>query len=966
MSELYNFEYYHNCCGPIAYEEPAHWVEFFGGIADRIVKDLHPATVLDAGCAMGYLVAALRDRGVEAYGIDISEYAISMVRGDIKPFCVVGSLMEPLPQSLPQRYDLVVTIEVLEHLYAEDGRKAIQNLCKLSDKIIFSSTPDDFTERTHVNVQQREYWARIFAAEGFIDDLNYRPAYLTPYASYFQRSGDWLRQVEDYERNIRMTETQHRLDIQYWTKAVEDKERHIQNQNLMLQNAEQQRTEQEARYAEELQAAERQRAEQEARHAEELQAAEQQRAELEIQYTEELQTLEQQLQEQGELLEERDRHTADIEGELAHYKEHYLAAIGQREELRRQATDLQAAYDAISNATFWKMTKPFRATVNFIRRVLKSNRYTNLFCKGLKCWKEHGLRYTWKEVQNWRHHRHDFLKVRMPLYTEEELEAQRDCVFSREIKFSILVPLYNTPESFLHEMIQSVLDQTYTNWELCMADGSDEKHRNVEKICRQYTRKDKRVKYKKLKQNLGISENTNACIDMSDGDYIALFDHDDLLHPSALYEVMKAICDQDADFIYTDEATFESPNVDRIITAHFKPDFAIDNLRANNYICHLSVFRKDVLSAAGRFRAEYDGSQDHDMVLRLTANAKKIVHIPHVLYYWRSHPQSVSMDISSKEYAIKAGKNAVRDSILSCGYKVEIESSKAFPTIYRLKYELSENAKVSIIIPNKNHLEDLKKCIHSIMSRTTYSNYEIVIVDNGSTDEKLFDYYRSLKENAAINVYSLDIPFNYSKLNNFAVSKATGEYFVFLNNDTEVNTPEWLEEMLMYVQREDVAAAGAMLYYPDQTIQHAGVILGLGQDRIAGHPFHRYQRGHIGYMGRLCYAQDMSAVTAACMMVKASVYRELGGFDEDFQVAYNDVDLCMRIRQAGYLIVWTPYAELYHYESKSRGYEDSPEKRKRFEEEAQRFRNRWAKELAAGDPYYNPNLTLDRGDFSLK
>lgn len=1117
MSELYNYEYYHCCCGPIAYEDPAHWVEFFGDIADLIVQDLKPKTVLDAGCAMGYLVAALRDRGVEAYGVDISEYAISKVREDIRPYCAVGSLTEPLPDCLPRQYDLVVTIEVLEHLYEKDGKQAIQNLCTLSDCIIFSSTPYDFTEKTHFNVQQREYWAQLFAAEGFFDDLNYRPTYLTQYASCFKKSNDWMQQIGNYERNIRIADsrilelsaelskaqrveylgkvyfdcgsglreedgvqlyidenhrTGQRIDLpggcyavrldpvegcgcliwnlqvrcegQFlkvsghngislndvyifrttdpqiyfeplpagskwleieaeivgleqgaWTKLVEEVEEIERNQAELLAEHERQAAE----YAGVLQQAEEEKSSLSQNYEQRIAAnlaeyqagiADKERELSEISArkeavdrdladllleladtAEQKSALEQELKDSAEqrnvleqeLEEIKDKKSA-LEGELAHYQEHYHAAINQREELKQQLAQAQYAYNVISNAFFWKITKPFRVILDRIKSLLRRNQFTRLACKGLKCWKENGFSYTWKKVQDRRRHRQDFAKAVRPVFTLEELEQQKKDVFPRNIKFSILVPLYNTPERFLHEMIRSVLDQTYSNWELCMADGSDSQHKDVERICKSY--RDSRVRYKKLEKNLGISENTNACIEMATGDYIALLDHDDLLHPAALHEVMRAICEQDADFVYTDEATFESPNVNKIITMHFKPDYAPDNLRANNYICHFSVFAKTVLDKAGYFRKAYDGSQDHDMVLRITEEAKKIVHIPNVLYYWRSHPQSVSMDVSSKSYAVKAGKDAVRESILRCGDEVEVESSRAHPTIYRLKYRLKRTPKVSIIIPNKNHVADIKLCINSILSHTTYQNYEIVIVDNGSSEPEVFDYYHSLKNYSQIKICSLNIDFNYSKLNNFGAQQATGEYYILLNNDTEIITPEWVEEMLMFCQREDVGAVGAKLYYPDNTIQHAGIILGLGADRVAGHPFCRWGRDAIGYMGRLCYAQNMSAVTAACMMVKATVYQQLGGLDESFEVAYNDVDLCLRIRQAGYLIVWTPFAELYHYESKTRGLDDTPEKRKRFEGEVKRFQARWAKELSEGDPYYNPNLTLDREDFSLR
>ncbi len=656
--------------------------------------------------------------------------------------------------------------------------------------------------------------------------------------------------------------------------------------------------------------------------------------------------------------------------ELTRYKDHYIASISQRDELNVRIRELEQQlvaarndYAVISDSACWKMTKPLRAFLDFLKRFP----LLLLMIKALKCLKQNGVAYTWRKVKRKLNSRKQFVSLAVNrLYIEEELERQRKESFSKHITISIVVPLYNTPEVFLKEMIQSVRNQTYGNWELCMADGSDEKHTDVGRICHSLARSDKRIKYRKLDKNLGISGNTNACLDMATGDYVGLFDHDDLLHPAALYEVMRAICDKGADFIYTDEATFESPDINKIITAHFKPDFAWDNLRANNYICHLTVFKRDLMEKSGKFRPEYDGSQDHDLMLRLTENAQRIVHIPKILYYWRSHPQSTAMDIGAKEYAITAGKNAVKESIAKAGYTAEVESSRAFPTIYRVKYELKGTPRVSIIIPNKNHSVVLKRCLDSIFEKSTYRNYEIVIIDNGSDEKELFAYYQKLERQNNIKILHMDDPFNYPKLNNYAAERATGEYLILLNNDIEVISPEWIEEMLMYAQRPEVGAVGAMLYYPDDTIQHAGIILGLGADRVAGHAFYRENRQAIGYMGRLCYAQDYSAVTAACMMVKASVYREVQGMDEQFQVSYNDVDFCMRIRKAGYLIVWTPYAELYHYESLTRGREDTPEKRARFEKEAALFRKRWEKELAAGDPYYNPSFTLDRSDFSLR
>lgn len=560
-----------------------------------------------------------------------------------------------------------------------------------------------------------------------------------------------------------------------------------------------------------------------------------------------------------------------------------------------------------------------------------------------------------------------------------EAARQRLYKFDREIRFSILMPLYNTPEKFLRQAIESVTNQTYEGWELCLADGSDEEHAYVEQVCREYMQKDKqylrpssslycRIRYKKLPKNEGISGNTNACLAMSSGNYIALFDHDDVLHPSVLYEYMKVICEKGADYIYCDEATFRgSGTIDDMITLHFKPDYAPDNLRANNYICHFSAFARRLLDGTELFRSEFDGSQDHDMILRLTARAKCVVHVPKLLYYWRSHAGSVASDINAKRYAIEAAKGAVAAHLTAQGFRnFEITSTKAFETIFQIKYEILGNPKVSIVIPNKDHLEDLMRCISSILERSTYDNYEIIVVENNSISDEIFVYYKQIQENLAIRVITYEGDFNYSRINNLGVSEATGEYVLLLNNDTSVITPDWIEELLMYAQRKDVGAVGAKLYYEDRTIQHAGVVLGLGAHRTAGHSHYRVDHQNLGYMGRLCYAQNVMAVTGACLMMRRSLYQELGGLDVAFTVALNDVDLCVRAWKAGRVNVFTPFAELYHYESASRGTDLVGENAGRYEKEAALFRERWKELLEQGDPYYNPNFSLDRSDFALK
>jgi GT2 family glycosyltransferase len=512
-------------------------------------------------------------------------------------------------------------------------------------------------------------------------------------------------------------------------------------------------------------------------------------------------------------------------------------------------------------------------------------------------------------------------------------------------------------------MIDSVINQTYKNWELCMADGSDKHHSYVKETVKKLTIKDKRIRYRKLEKNLGISGNTNACIDMAAGDYIGLLDHDDLLHPSALFEVMKAIYEKNADFIYTDEDKVDK-GTKNYFEPHFKPDFAIDNLRANNYICHFLTFQKSLLDKVGKFDPQYDGSQDHDITFKLTEKAKCIIHIPKVLYHWRATGGSTALDFHVKDYAKNTGIKAVQSHLDRCGLRARVTSiSPLYPNAYRVIYELMREPLVSILILNKNHLVDLKKCISSILKQTRYSGYEIVIIENNSEEDETFNYYEEIKKYNNIRIVTFKGKFNFSEINNFGVKYTKGDYIILLNNDIEIISPSWIEEMLMLCQRPDIGAVGAKLYYYDDTIQHGGVILGIGG--VAGHAHGCFPGKHPGYFFRLLIQQDLSAVTAACMMIKRAVFDEIDGFNPDFAVAFNDVDLCMRIRKAGYLIAWTPYAEAYHYESKSRDLEDLPKKQRHLRKEIELFNKLWTKELVAGDPYYNPNLTLEKDNLSF-
>ena len=647
----------------------------------------------------------------------------------------------------------------------------------------------------------------------------------------------------------------------------------------------------------------------------------------------------------------------------AYEKEHIKTAdLAERVAvLEAKNEELNFKLSRIKNNPLWKASAPLRRGMHFVIR--QRDRLKN-------CGSIRGVlaKLDYKKIE-----RKAMARYGTESFPDEaRAKEERETVFDRMIKISILVPLYNTPEPFLRDMITSVLNQTYQNWELCLADGSDGEHGEVGRICREYLEKDSRIVYQKLLKNEGISGNTNECLKLATGEYIGLFDHDDILHPSTLYEYVKAVNEQDADYIYCDETTFKNGDINKMLTMHFKPDYAVDNLRANNYICHFSVFAKRLLEGEELFRSRFDGSQDHDMILRMTDRAKHIVHIPKLLYYWRCHEGSVASGIDAKPYVVAAAKGAVADHLRRHGFThFQITSTRAFETIFKIRYEIIGDPMISIVIPNKDHAADLKRCITSILEKSTYENYEIVIVENGSETKEIFEYYTSLKEYDNIRVVTYEKPegqngFNYSAVNNFGVKQTKGDYILLLNNDTEVITVNWMEELLMYAQREDVGAAGAKLYYGNKTIQHAGVVLQLGAHRTAGHSHYGQSRENLGYMGRLCYAQNVSAVTGACLLVKKSLFEEVGGLDESFAISLNDVDFCLKLREKGLLNVFTPFAELYHYESVSRGLDDSGEKAERYNRESAHFREKWKTVLEKGDPYYNPNFSLDRSDFALK
>ena len=585
---------------------------------------------------------------------------------------------------------------------------------------------------------------------------------------------------------------------------------------------------------------------------------------------------------------------------------------------------------------------------------------------------------------------------------EDELEKQKTTKFTYAPKISVVVPMYNTDEKFFQDLIESLNNQTYANWELCLADGSPKKNENLEK----YYEKNKKIKYNFLGKNEGISENTNEAIKMATGDYVGFLDHDDILSEEALFQVVKVINqDLKTDFIYTDEDKIDE-NYERF-EPYFKPDYSPETLECNNYITHFVVVKKEIIEKIGKLNSEFNGAQDFDFVLRATKVANKITHISKVLYHWRVHKNSTAYIADTKNYAFEAGKKVIEADLKREEKSATVEFGQEVPGIYKIKYEVIGNPKVSILIPNKDNIKLLKKCITSILKFTTYENYEINIIENNSEKKETFKYYEELVKNSKIKILNFnkhtvfDIngekslenktlnkdleknnieknienietkenelqkvsEFNYSALINFGVKNVDGEFVLQLNNDTKLITKDWLELFIGYAQNSEIGAVGARLYYEDKTIQHAGIIVGVSG--IAGNALVNLPYGKHAYFGREAATRNVLAVTGACLFARRSLYYEVGFMDEkEFKVAFNDVDFCLKLYENGYRNVYNPYIELIHYESKSRGYEISEEKEERFEKEANNFKRKWSKYIKY-DPYYNKNLSRKTVNYDI-
>ena len=603
---------------------------------------------------------------------------------------------------------------------------------------------------------------------------------------------------------------------------------------------------------------------------------------------------------------------------------------------RSHEQELEKTLNSVVNSTFWKASWPLRYLVSKCRQLWRTFPLFVFFATLRRV----GFAGVMAQAKAKKEYKKLFPGKAMPAdrFADVELLVKQAADQPAAPLISIVVPLYNTPHDFLVELLDSVQNQTYRNWELCMVDAGQDA--DVGALVQERARTDSRIRYRKLDSNEGIAGNTNQGFALATGEYIALLDHDDILHPCALWYVAEAIAKQGADFVYTDEVTFEG-DIDHLTVYHFKPDYMLDNLRSNNYICHLSVFSAALLAkVGGDERAEFNGSQDYDLYLRLTEQAEKIVHIPHLLYYWRSSPASVASNISAKTYCLEAAMKALRAHYDRMGVPVDaVTMVPNTPGFYKTDYTITKPGRVSVLIPSCDHSGDLRVCVESIYRKTTYPDFEVIIIENNSTDPATFAYYEKARQRYdGLKVVTYPGKgFNFSAINNFGRKAAQGEYLLLLNNDVEVRNGGWLTELLRPCAHPGGAAiCGAMLYYPDETLQHAGVVTGLGG--YAGHS-HKYKKaGGSGYMFRTATVQDFSAVTGACLLVKASVWDEVNGLDEKFAVAFNDVDFCLRVRDRGYRIAWTPYAQLTHYESKSRGGDEKdPAKAARFAAEQQRL-----------------------------
>jgi glycosyltransferase involved in cell wall biosynthesis len=855
------------------------WVSFFEGVANAIAKNLGPQTVLDVGCAIGMLVEALRDCGIDAKGFDLSPWAIEQIPARLQPYCWVGSVTE----EIEGHYDLITCIEVLEHLPPWMADAAVANICRHADHVLFSSTPDDFDEPTHLNVEPVGYWTNLFMQHGFVRDLNRDTDFLAPHAMLFRRGeADTESLVADYERALwaakksalDTTKEQHRLR----DAAIAEAQRENQEEVARAKNS---------------------------------------------------------LEELGR---RRDAENRAAFAEVRYFEESERRLAGL---LQFRESQLREVYN----------TKTFRYSTS-LRRMYGRMRGLGVVSAAVLPPPVHlppGTYETWIES-------FDTLDDEARAQITSQLSA-----LTLRPKLSVMMPVYNPPVDMLRAAIESVRDQLYEDWELCIADDCST-DTAVQQLLSEYAASDDRIKVIRRQENGHISAASNSALSLVSGEWVALLDHDDILAPHALALFALAIADQpDAGVIYSDEDKLDESGHRR--DPFFKPNFDPLLLLGQNFVSHFSAFRKDLVDRVGGYRVGYEGSQDWDLTLRVTEllNPSQVIHIPHVLYHWRVHASSTASVVSAKPYAVDAGQRAVVDHLERTARRARTTRIGQWG-FNRVTFDLPDPPpKVSVIIPTRDG-ERLTRCIDSVLAFTIYPDFEVLVVDNGSQKRTTLEYLRA--NDYRLSVIRDDRPFNHSALNNVAVAQSSGEIVCLLNDDTEVIGGGWLTEMVGQVCQPGIGAAGAKLYYGDGRVQHAGVILGV--HGIAAHAHRNFDRLSTGYFGHLQLAHRVSGVTAACMVVRREAWRQIGGFDEaSLPNVLNDVDLCLQLSQAGWDIVWTPYAELFHYESTSRGIDNDGPQAEAFARAVAVMETKWGMEGLRNDPRYSPNLSLDAEDFSL-
>jgi GT2 family glycosyltransferase/SAM-dependent methyltransferase len=939
MACSYGAEYYQHSCGlPYDRSEP-HWAQFFGHIADEMVTRLAPRRVLDAGCAKGFLVEALRDRGVEAFGFDISAYAIGEVRKDIRRYCWVGGVTDPIRE----HYDLITCIEVLEHVPEAEGRAAIRNMAQHAGAVLFSSTPSDFQEPTHVNVRPILYWLKEFREAGFAPDLNFDAGFVAGQAVLLRRSE--LRPADDvlelFARSrelvleLEAARAENARQAQVWAEALAHSEQDVESggrqheREVKMLRAELEILRQAHAETAEEAAAHRHEAECLLSELDVLQAADEEKQKLErklTQATEELNFYKREIEDLQQQVDDWQRHVTNIETSFGWR----LVAIfrSRRDRYFPAGTRRRAFLDACQHA--------FKAVLNQVATLRRRLFGQTVFI----FWSQPRAA---EAYQRW-------IKLHEPGPGDLVRMREAAAKFAYRPVISIVTPVYNTDPQVLRACLDSVRNQVYPDWELCICDDGSP-NPEVRTLLAEYEARDGRIKARYLDRNCGIGAASTEALALASGEFVGFLDHDDELSPDALYEVVHHLQEhRNADILYSDEDKLEPDG--RRVDPFFKPDWSPELFLTCMYTCHFSVYRKALVDQLGGLRAEFAGSQDYDLMLRASEATGRIHHIPKVLYHWRKVPTSVVASSATKPYAYEAARRALAEHVARRGLKAEVLDAN-WVGYYRVKYEAAPE-RVSIIIPTRDKVKVLRQCIESIEARTQYPDYEILVVDNNSSDPETKAYFAGLRH----KVLSFPGEFNFSKINNYAARHATGRYLLFLNNDTEVISPEWISALVEFAQQKEIGSVGAKLLFPNGTIQHAGVVLGLGVSAVAGHPLIGFPADSSYYFGLTGAIRNCSAVTAACLLVRREVFEQVGGFDEDMPVAYNDVDFCLRLRQAGYRNVWTPYAVLYHHESATRGYGMDMR-------DVAFMKRRWGRALLH-DPYYNPNLSLQTIDYALK